>query len=346
MDARQDLRAGRGGAPRDVPAAARARAPGAHRPRARGARGRRAAALRRLARRLRARPLPPRRARASPSSCGRAPRPALRAAAPARPARARPRRRCPTRSTRLRARIPTSASGSQTGAAVDVPRALEPLAQSVLAEAVRNARKHAEPRASTYARAAATALGPRDRERRRARALARTPGMGLRLAALEALQAGGLVEFGEREPGTWRVRLAVPLSGLTSTRAGMARASERKLRVLVVDDHEVVHWGLRLMLGELPWVERCLSARNGDEALALHARTPARGAGRPVRRRGVGRGDLRAAARRVAHDQRTAHLGRRADLPERRARGGAAASSRRTGPPPTSPARCGWSGSA
>jgi len=36
------------------------------------------------------------------------------------------------------------------------------------------------------------------------------PGMGLRLAALEALQAGGVVEFGERENGHWRVRLAVP----------------------------------------------------------------------------------------------------------------------------------------
>ena len=35
-------------------------------------------------------------------------------------------------------------------------------------------------------------------------------GMGLRLAAIEALQLGGLVEFGEREPGIWRVRLAVP----------------------------------------------------------------------------------------------------------------------------------------
>jgi len=41
------------------------------------------------------------------------------------------------------------------------------------------------------------------------------------------------------------------------------------LRVLVVDDHDVVHWGIRLMLAELPWVERCLSARNGDEAIAL-----------------------------------------------------------------------------
>ena len=36
-------------------------------------------------------------------------------------------------------------------------------------------------------------------------------GMGLRLAALEAIQAGGIIEFGEREPGIWRVRLAVPL---------------------------------------------------------------------------------------------------------------------------------------
>jgi hypothetical protein len=36
------------------------------------------------------------------------------------------------------------------------------------------------------------------------------PGMGLRLAALEALHSGGVVEFGEREPGTWQVRLAVP----------------------------------------------------------------------------------------------------------------------------------------
>ena len=48
--------------------------------------------------------------------------------------------------------------------------------------------------------------------------------------------------------------------------------SDRKLRVLVVDDHEVVHWGLRLMLGEQPWVERCLAAHDGTEALALARR--------------------------------------------------------------------------
>ncbi len=45
--------------------------------------------------------------------------------------------------------------------------------------------------------------------------------------------------------------------------------SERRLRVMVVDDHDVVHWGFRLMLGEQPWVERFLSARTGEEAMAL-----------------------------------------------------------------------------
>jgi DNA-binding NarL/FixJ family response regulator len=47
------------------------------------------------------------------------------------------------------------------------------------------------------------------------------------------------------------------------------RLPERRLRVLVVDDHDVVHWGFRVLLGEQPWVERCLAARTGDEALAL-----------------------------------------------------------------------------
>ena len=45
-----------------------------------------------------------------------------------------------------------------------------------------------------------------------------------------------------------------------------------RLRVLVVDDHDVVHWGFRLMLTEQPWVEECFSARTGEEALALAER--------------------------------------------------------------------------
>jgi DNA-binding NarL/FixJ family response regulator len=48
-----------------------------------------------------------------------------------------------------------------------------------------------------------------------------------------------------------------------------APGAERRLRVLVVDDHEVVHWGFRVLLGEQPWVARCLSARSGEEALGL-----------------------------------------------------------------------------
>jgi DNA-binding NarL/FixJ family response regulator len=47
------------------------------------------------------------------------------------------------------------------------------------------------------------------------------------------------------------------------------RIPERKLRVLVVDDHDVVHWGFRVLLGEQPWVERCLAARTAAEALEL-----------------------------------------------------------------------------
>lgn len=54
-----------------------------------------------------------------------------------------------------------------------------------------------------------------------------------------------------------------------SADADTATDSDSRQRILVVDDHDVVHWGIRLMLAELPWVERCLSARNGDEAIAL-----------------------------------------------------------------------------
>jgi len=93
-----------------------------------------------------------------------------------------------------------------------VPEELEPLAQSVLIEAVRNADKHADP---TEVEVSLRRLdgafvmevcndGVHGRPRP-------ASGMGLRLAALEAIQAGGIVEFGEREPGIWRLRLAVPL---------------------------------------------------------------------------------------------------------------------------------------
>ena len=95
---------------------------------------------------------------------------------------------------------------------VEIPIEIEPLAQSVLAEAVRNAHKHAGPTQVEVC------LEVKDDDtlvldviNDGVRGKARQSGMGLKLAALEALQLGGIVEFGEREPGTWRVRLAVPL---------------------------------------------------------------------------------------------------------------------------------------
>lgn len=42
--------------------------------------------------------------------------------------------------------------------------------------------------------------------------------------------------------------------------------TDRKLRILVVDDHDIVHWGLRLVLVQQDWVERCVPASTGDEA--------------------------------------------------------------------------------
>jgi DNA-binding NarL/FixJ family response regulator len=43
----------------------------------------------------------------------------------------------------------------------------------------------------------------------------------------------------------------------------------RRLVVLVVDDHEIVHWGLRLVLSRQDWVSRCVGARTGEGALKL-----------------------------------------------------------------------------
>lgn len=42
-----------------------------------------------------------------------------------------------------------------------------------------------------------------------------------------------------------------------------------KLNVLVVDDHAVVQWGFRLLLGRQPWIGRCVAASDPDEAIEL-----------------------------------------------------------------------------
>ena len=96
---------------------------------------------------------------------------------------------------------------------VEVPPDLEPLAQSVLNEALRNADRHAEPSqievrvasdGETFSLAVENDGSLDDRA-------TKGGGLGLRLAALEALRYEGLVEFGSPSPGRWRVRLVVPV---------------------------------------------------------------------------------------------------------------------------------------
>lgn len=112
---------------------------------------------------------------------------------------------------RLRALAPDLEIVLCEGAPDEVPAPLEALAQSILVEAVRNARKHSHATCvavSLRHRAGTFALEVRndgahvhDGGRR---------GVGLRLATLEALQHGGVLEYGECEPGSWQVRLVVP----------------------------------------------------------------------------------------------------------------------------------------
>jgi signal transduction histidine kinase len=95
---------------------------------------------------------------------------------------------------------------------VEVPEDVEALAQSVLAEALRNAHKHARPssvRVHVGRVDGAFVLEVRNDGARPGPRPAGT-GMGLRLAAFEALQRGALVEFGP-EGQDWRVRLVVPV---------------------------------------------------------------------------------------------------------------------------------------
>jgi signal transduction histidine kinase len=111
---------------------------------------------------------------------------------------------------RLRHEHPDLGIAVEDGGALAVPPALEPLVQSVLAEAIRNAHKHAQ----------ATRVGVHTELRDGTFVLEVTndgvtikpgiAGMGLRLAGFEALQVGGLLEFGAREGDRWQVRLVVP----------------------------------------------------------------------------------------------------------------------------------------
>jgi signal transduction histidine kinase len=94
-----------------------------------------------------------------------------------------------------------------------VPRRLEPLAQSVLLESLRNVDKHAQPtRVDIRAAREEGAFILEVTNDGVRHGTSHSTGMGLRLAAFEALQEGGFVEFGERDAGVWKVRLVVPVT--------------------------------------------------------------------------------------------------------------------------------------
>jgi signal transduction histidine kinase len=100
-------------------------------------------------------------------------------------------------------------------AGVEVPEDVEPLAQSVLAEALRNADKHADPtivRVKVGSADGTFVLEVRNDGAKPGSRSSRGTGMGLRLAAAEALGRGALLEFGPEGAGSseWRVRLVVP----------------------------------------------------------------------------------------------------------------------------------------
>ncbi len=94
---------------------------------------------------------------------------------------------------------------------VEVPEEVEPLAQSVLAEALRNAHKHADPTSVRVHLGRSDGTFLLEVRNDGIRPGSRGTGMGLRLAAVEALQRGAIVEFGPEAKGAWRVRLVVPV---------------------------------------------------------------------------------------------------------------------------------------
>jgi signal transduction histidine kinase len=106
-------------------------------------------------------------------------------------------------------------------AGADVPPGLEPLAVSVLGEALRNAEKHARPtevRIAITREQGAFALEVRNDGLVSSPAAAAS-GLGLRLAAYESLQRGGMLEFGP-EGDYWRVRLVLPAGDVASVVGG------------------------------------------------------------------------------------------------------------------------------
>jgi signal transduction histidine kinase len=93
----------------------------------------------------------------------------------------------------------------------EVPHKIDGLAQSVLGESLRNAIRHAQPSGIDIHVNVSAETFSLEIVNDGANGRSSGTGMGLRLASLEALQVGGVVEFGSADEGRWRTRLVVPL---------------------------------------------------------------------------------------------------------------------------------------
>ena len=120
-----------------------------------------------------------------------------------------------------------------------------------------------------------------------------------------------------------------------------------RLRVLVVDDHAVVQWGFRLLLGRQPWMGGCSVASTPEEAVEVARR------GKPDvalvdlflgERSGA---ELCEALREVSPESRVLLIrARGGSRPRRPRRPAPRGSSPRTGAPTRSPTPCAWWGGA
>jgi hypothetical protein len=124
---------------------------------------------------------------------------------------------------------------------VHVPRELESLAQSVLAEAVRNAHKHARPTSVEVGLERQDGALVLDVCNDGVRGRPKQTGMGLGRGA----EAPGRrhVEFGERNPGTWRVRLAVPVDRRDMNPSRIATGSSERRCACWSSTTTRCHWG-------------------------------------------------------------------------------------------------------
>lgn len=111
---------------------------------------------------------------------------------------------------RLGAEHPELNVALDPASATDVPVHLESLAQSVLGEALRNAQKHAMPTRVEVSVQRDDGTFVLQVTNDGVQTAERQSGIGLRLAAFEALQHGATIEFGPAGADRWRVRLLAP----------------------------------------------------------------------------------------------------------------------------------------